>query len=318
MGFGKFASALIPSTALLLCASGVQGQANQKFRWTELAVGVYAVSPNGMGSNTLVVIGSDEAMVVDAQQGTAGMALLLDELAEVTDVPVTRAVITHWHLDHSGGTRAIRERFPDAVVFAHEDAGTQARVELPVQAANVLSFWGEREMEFEVDRLTVEELADPAPFSADRMIGSDTTINVGGRDIRILARGAGHTAGDLAVHLPTEGILAAGDLMLPVVFSNAGSPVGHLATLRVFTALAPRIILGGHGDVFRDSDLPARQAVQLAAWITEVEALVSSSQASSPAALEALVPQAAALAGDLIGNPEGAAARLLRPGGLRR
>lgn len=319
IGMGGRVRMRFPTVLVMLAVIGVSvpelraQTAPDKFLWNEIADGIYMVSPNGLGSNSVVVMGADGVLIVDAQQGTASMDLLLDQLAERTDAPVTHVVLTHWHLDHSGGRAAIQRRFPESVVLAHSQAAGQARTDLLDQAARILAFWSDPDRELlDVDRRVIDELAEPAPFVPRRTLSSDTTLFAGGREVRVLARGAAHTAGDLAVYFPGVDILAAGDLVLPQIFSNAGSPSGHLASLQAFADLAPAVIVGGHGAPFINSDLPARQARQLSAWMSEVEALLEDEQPTSSAEREALVPRAAALAGDLIGDPQGVARVLLR------
>jgi glyoxylase-like metal-dependent hydrolase (beta-lactamase superfamily II) len=81
------------------------------------------------------------------------------------------------------------------------------------------------------------------------------TLHRGARRIDILYLGRGHTSGDLVVHLPDEGIIIAGDLVIhPVPY--VGSPQSHPGdwggTLDRLLALKHTLIVPGHGPVLRD------------------------------------------------------------------
>ncbi|MBK9708318.1 MAG: MBL fold metallo-hydrolase [Acidobacteria bacterium] len=81
------------------------------------------------------------------------------------------------------------------------------------------------------------------------------TLHRGKRIIDIRYLGSGHTAGDLVIHLPNEGILITGDLVVwPVpLVGNPQSRIGDWAsTIEKMLALRPAIIVPGHGPVMRD------------------------------------------------------------------
>jgi len=90
------------------------------------------------------------------------------------------------------------------------------------------------------------------------------TLKRGSRTIEILHPGRGHTPADLVVHLPQEGILITGDLVVrPVpLIGSTSLPADYSATLERLLALKPKIIVPGHGAVLRE-DLYVRQMVRL-------------------------------------------------------
>jgi len=82
------------------------------------------------------------------------------------------------------------------------------------------------------------------------------TLRLGAKTIVIAHawRGAAHTAGDLIVWLPAEGVLFAGDLLIEdgVTMVVDGSGKGLLEALDTLRALAPRIAVPGHGAIPAD------------------------------------------------------------------
>ena len=74
------------------------------------------------------------------------------------------------------------------------------------------------------------------------------TLHRGGREIRILFLGRGHTAGDVVVYLPKERIVATGDLLV-----NGTSYMGDafvtewIQTIETLKQLDFETVLPGHG-----------------------------------------------------------------------
>jgi len=84
-------------------------------------------------------------------------------------------------------------------------------------------------------------------------IDSRLTLRRGDRIIDIRHLGAGHSRADLVVHLPNEGILVAGDLVVhPVPLVGSTSfPAEYAATLAKLLELKPKLIVPGHGEALR-------------------------------------------------------------------
>jgi glyoxylase-like metal-dependent hydrolase (beta-lactamase superfamily II) len=85
-----------------------------------------------------------------------------------------------------------------------------------------------------------------------RTFDQELTLNLGGRDIRILHFKPAHTPGDSVVWLPKEGVLFSGDIvfvdrLLGVLpFSNTS---GWLTSFEEIAKLQPKLIVPGHGEV---------------------------------------------------------------------
>jgi glyoxylase-like metal-dependent hydrolase (beta-lactamase superfamily II) len=75
------------------------------------------------------------------------------------------------------------------------------------------------------------------------------TILLGGREIQVLHAQA-ITTGDTYLYLPKEKVLVTGDILLgPYPFAIGGTyPAEWLKTLQKLAALAPSLIIPGHGD----------------------------------------------------------------------
>src|SRR5213079_1279159 len=78
------------------------------------------------------------------------------------------------------------------------------------------------------------------------------TIVRGGREMRLLFLGRGHTDTDVVVFLPKERIVCTGDLMESVVsYMGDSFPDDWIATLEKLKALDFDTVMPGHGVVFK-------------------------------------------------------------------
>jgi glyoxylase-like metal-dependent hydrolase (beta-lactamase superfamily II) len=195
---------------------------------------------------------------------------------------VRYVINTHWHDDHIRGNQVYREAFP-GVDFIGQ---ASMRDYLPGQGAvNRKSFLtGAPQFLKTLKQLlaTGKSITGAALTEEERTsIASDTslagyvlhdgasaepvlpTITVndrltlyrGNRVIDIRHFGSGHTAADLVVYLPKEGIAITGDLVvypIPLV----GNPQSHIAewsaTLDSVIGLKASTIVPGHGPILRD------------------------------------------------------------------
>src|SRR5262249_52491270 len=97
---------------------------------TELADGVYAwLQPGGESgvSNAGVVVEDDGLTVIDTlmvRSQWGPFAAAVEELG----LPVRRAILTHAHIDHCGGTKA----FPRAAVYGSQQTSDVLDSEMPI------------------------------------------------------------------------------------------------------------------------------------------------------------------------------------------
>jgi glyoxylase-like metal-dependent hydrolase (beta-lactamase superfamily II) len=272
-----------------LVASGQLGQSGN-FEMVKVADGVYAAirtEPPGLtvNGNSIFILNDDDVVVVDTTltPGTAKEELAV--LRKLTSKPVKYVINTHWHDDHIMGNQVYRDAFPGVEFIAH----TATRDYLPTTGLsnrkgalseqgypgfiaflkqqlqeNKSVFGGPMDEEERTtyasdikiaERYMAEnpgvEIVLPTITLEDRL-----TLHRGNRVIDVRYLGRGHTSGDIVVHLPKEGIVIAGDLVIwPVPY--VGNPQSHpgewSATLEKLMALNPTTIVPGHGPVLHDN-----------------------------------------------------------------
>jgi glyoxylase-like metal-dependent hydrolase (beta-lactamase superfamily II) len=188
----------------------------------ELTEGVYtyeyARPEDPVTTVSMFVVTEEGVLVADGQGDVEETERLLAEIARVTDQPVTHLVIASDHGDHTGGNLA----FSDSVeVYAHPFAASALAPDSP----------------------------DEAWLEPDHLVEDLQRLELGERVIEIRFLGRGHTAGDLVVHLPEEGILFMSEAYLDRVFPLMISayPSEWVEVLRTAEAMDADTYVAGHG-----------------------------------------------------------------------
>src|SRR6188508_875943 len=90
------------------------------FRFNKVREGVY----HAVGTGSLAVVGNssfivneNDVIVVDDHVSPAAAWVLLEEIKEVTNKPVTTVINTHFHFDHAHGNQIFE---PDVQIIGHE------------------------------------------------------------------------------------------------------------------------------------------------------------------------------------------------------
>lgn len=269
-------------------AQGNQRQAAGDFTIERLSDGVYAAIRNrpplfSFDPNNVFIINDDDVIVVDANASLAATRELVAALRRLTSKPVKYVVNTHWHDDHIIGNQVWREAYPGVEFIGHAstltdrpsvgeanrrgmlEGGREYVARLRSLVAENKSLAGtqiseEERVNYLSDIAWLEGALAEAPnvriILPTLTVEEKLTLHRGSRTIEILHLGRGHTAADLVVHLPKEGILMTGDLVvwpIPLVGSTS-YPAAYSATIDRLLALPAETIVPGHGPVMRDRE----------------------------------------------------------------
>jgi glyoxylase-like metal-dependent hydrolase (beta-lactamase superfamily II) len=253
--------------------SSYEGQA---FTFTRIADDVYIAVGTGnltVMSNAAIVINENDVLVVDSHVSPAGAYALQQELRAITPKPIRYVVNSHYHFDHAHGNQIYG---PSVEIIGHEFTrkalaeGTSMRGRtvarfiqpIPTQIANLRA-----QLDTATDeaaraslqrRLSIQENFKAAtdavrPTPPTVVLNDRLTLYRGGREIRLLFLGRGHTGGDVVVHLPAERIVMTGDLMLGgIPYMGDAYIQDWIETLEKLQQLEFDVILPGHGQPVRD------------------------------------------------------------------
>jgi cyclase len=268
------------------------------YTFSKIVDGVFhAVGTGAMavGANATVIINDNEVMLVDSHVSPAAAWALLKELRELTPKPVRYVVNTHFHYDHAHGNQVYG---PGVEIIGHEFtraallAGTSKTSASYLGLVRVL---GQRDDSLR--RMVARARGDSARAAARRglqqvqryqqavdavtpvpptiTLSQQLTLIRGGREIRIVFLGRGHTGGDVVVHLPKERVLITGDLVgsgLP--YLGDGYIDEWATTLEQLPSLAWDVMLPGHGAPVLDRDRPLQLAGLLRDFHRQATALL--------------------------------------------
>jgi glyoxylase-like metal-dependent hydrolase (beta-lactamase superfamily II) len=203
--------------------------------------GIASAANEGYNSNAGFVVTDDGVVVVDAL-GTIPLGdALVKAIRKVTDKPIRRVVVTHYHADHFYGLEALKKAGAD--VWAHVagrtylmDGEGARRLE---QRARDLFPWVEPGMKL---------------VAADRWLEKDESFTLGGVRFDLHHLGPAHSPEDLIVVLPGEGVIFSGDILFAgrIPFVGEADSKEWLVRIERLLAMKPVLMVTGHGPVSRD------------------------------------------------------------------
>lgn len=221
----------------------------------EIAAGVYVLRYPRLDVNVTLLVGADEALLVDTLSTPGQAAELAAAARAVTSLPWS-IVNTHHHFDHCLGNALLAD--PDRPVWAHE----QTALLLRERAGQLRHDWYQECLR--LDPPLAAEVAQTPIRAPDRTVRERVDLQVGGRPVVLHHLGLGHTAGDLVVELPDANVLVVGDLVEesgPPSFDDA-YPLSWPETLaRLLRLTSPdTAVVPGHGAVISRDFVAAQHA----------------------------------------------------------
>lgn len=240
--------------------ASVADTAPKKIAFERLSKSCWAFTAEG-DPNTGVIVGDDGVMVVDAQATPVMAREVIRRIRRVTAKPIRYVVLSHYHAVRVLGASAYR---------AEQVIASEGTLELIRER-------GRQDMASEIGRfprLFRGKASIPGLTWPTLVFREALTLWMGKLEVRILHPGAGHTAGDTIVWIPSERVLFSGDL----VEYNAGIYAGdaHLgewpATLEKLRALKPRALVPGRGPALRTAAACAKAIDYTQAFVRELYA----------------------------------------------
>ena len=182
-----------------------------------------------------LIFGEHDAVLVDAMMTVAEAEALADWVA-LHNRNLETIYITHAHFDHFYGLGILLDRFPGARAIATPKTvkAMQMSFTPPIERLARRCFPGK----------IPTKLVAPEPYERD-------TFTLEGHDLRIIEQGHTDSADTTSLHVPSLGLIVAGD----VVYNQCHMYVGDttpesrknwIAALDGLAALNPAIVVAGH------------------------------------------------------------------------
>ncbi|BBZ12332.1 bifunctional 2-hydroxyhepta-2,4-diene-1,7-dioate isomerase/cyclase/dehydrase [Mycobacterium branderi] len=214
-------------------------------------VWAWTLPDGGYGwSNAGLVAGDCVSLLVDTLFDLALTREMLAAMQPITDAaPITDALITHSNGDHTHGNQLLDRSVRviaakgTAEEIAHGMAPEMLAMTQTADLGPATRYLRDRFGPFDFSGITLR--------NADQTFDDRLTIEVGGREVRLLNLGPAHTAADSVVHVADAGVLFAGDLLFvgctPIVW--AGPIANWIAACDAMIALDAPTVVPGHGPV---------------------------------------------------------------------
>lgn len=306
------------TTLTLLAVAGFQNPAGtlhtgKAFRFNQVKEGVYHAVGTGALSvvgNGAVIVNDNDVIVVDDHISPAAAWVLLEELKDITDKPVSTVINTHFHFDHAHGNQIFA---PSVDIIGHEFtremllggkslqmplyrnylAGIPGQIDSlnkRIAAESDAAARAKLQQQLQVAESNAAAQAELKATPPNVTLRTQMTLHRGAREIQVRFLGRAHTAGDVVVYLPRERVVITGDMLTTGLSNMSDAFVNEwVITLEELKKLDFETVLPGHGDAFTDkAKIDYFQAYLRDVW-TEVARLkqqgVSAEEASKRADL---------------------------------
>ena len=199
-------------------------------------------------------------MVVDTQSDLPHARQMIELFGTVWSGMPGYVALTHEDIDHVAGNQL----FPSAEIIAHRavvermqkvaDPSESEKLTHSIhhliprtvlRAAHPGILAVARQLDASFDFAGIEVVL-PARVFDERLV-----VDLDGTEVHLIHVGAAHQEGDAVVHVPSEGVLFAGDLLF-----NESTPMGWVGSYQAFSdaldkilELDPQTIVPGHGPV---------------------------------------------------------------------
>jgi glyoxylase-like metal-dependent hydrolase (beta-lactamase superfamily II) len=245
------------------------------FRFNRIQDGIYHAVGTGaisVGCNASIIVNDEDVLIVDSHSTPAAAWALAEQVKTITDKPIRYVINTHFHWDHAHGNQIYG---PGVEIIGHEFTRRMLASGESMRGRSYDMFIGAIPSQIAQLRKQIDGMADPdarrklgeqltvqeqyqmatasvKPQPPTVTLADSLTLHRGGREIRLLFLGRGHTGGDVVVFLPKERVVVTGDLLGagPSYLGDAYL-TDWVATLDRLRALEFDTVLPGHGDAFQ-------------------------------------------------------------------
>jgi glyoxylase-like metal-dependent hydrolase (beta-lactamase superfamily II) len=172
------------------------------------------------GGNVALYVTRDGVILVD-DMFDRNHDEIMAKLKSVTDLPIKYVLNTHQHDDHAGGNAKMA---PTSQLIGHR-------------------------------RLRANMIALNQPGAPSIVFSDEMDVFLGGKEVRAIYCGRGHTGGDAVIYFPAEKVIHTGDLFLTfppqpfIDFAQGGSALDWNSTLDKALQLDFDTAIPGHGPV---------------------------------------------------------------------
>lgn len=195
-----------------------------------------ATEHEGFISNAGFVITTEGVVVFDTLGSPSLGWALRQEIRKLTDLPVVKVIVSHYHADHIYGLQ----------VFADEGAEIVAPRGAYEYLESITAATRLDERRFSLDPWVNEDTRLVRP---DRLVEDSYVFSLGGVDFQIDYLGSAHSEGDMTLYVVQDNVLFSGDIIFEgrIPFVGDADTRRWLQTLESLGAGGLNRLVPGHG-----------------------------------------------------------------------
>ncbi|MGD8999810.1 MAG: MBL fold metallo-hydrolase [Granulosicoccaceae bacterium] len=232
-------------------------QVSKHVYYVQGAAGV-ATDNEGFISNAGFVVTGDGVVVFDSLGSPSLAQKMLGKIREITDQPVRRVIVSHYHADHIYGLPLYREL--GAEIYA--PAGSSKYIDSP-QAIERL----------EERRFSLSPWVDERTYvvKPDHFLSQSTQFSLGDVDFTVSIVGAAHSDDDLTLYVEPDRVLFSGDIIFEgrVAYLGDADTKRWLETLEKMETDQLVALIPGHGPAASDPNAAISQTRRYLAYLRE-------------------------------------------------
>lgn len=217
-----------------------------------------ATDNQGFISNASAIVTSEGLVIVDALGSPSLAERFLGLLREVTDKPVVKVILTHYHADHIYGLQIFEDLGAEIVA----PGGYQDYLDAPSAAERL-----------EERRVSLYPWVNESTrlVRPDRALTEDTVLPMGDVNLRIGYLGAAHSDGDLTILVEPDRVLISGDIIFEgrVPFTGSADTRHWLAVLEGMERQGLTGLIPGHGPAASDPQQAVRSTLSYLRYTRE-------------------------------------------------
>ena len=239
-------------------ADMVLKQVSEHVYYVEGAAGV-ATDNQGFISNAGAIVTPKGVVIFDALGTPALASKMVSLLRQVTDKPIRRVILSHYHADHIYGLQVFKEL--GAEIYAPK--GAMDYLDSPTAKERL------EERRFSLEPWVNEDTYLVTP---DHILDSTTSFELGGVRMTINYVGAAHSDGDLTVLVEPDRVLFSGDIIFEgrVAFLGDADTRHWLETLEKLETRGLVGLIPGHGPAAQEPPKAIAQTRRYLAYMRQV------------------------------------------------
>lgn len=195
-----------------------------------------AIENEGFISNAGVVITDAGVVVIDALGSPSLAQLLMQQIRKLTDKPVVKLIVTHYHADHILGLQYFKDLGAEVIA----PSGAEKYLQSPAAQERL------EERRFSLEPWVNDDTHLVWP---DRYVDSALELEVGGVKFRMTVIGDAHSDADMTVYVENDRVLYSGDVIFEgrVPFLGSANTKLWLKVLEEMNSTELAALVSGHG-----------------------------------------------------------------------